>query len=92
MKPPMADGSLAPLSVDQSSPVGAVSAQILGNDAKVLYAGSAPGYVAGLLQVNVMIPADTVSKCSAPLTLMVGGQGSQFNVTVAVVNGTPACK
>ncbi len=92
MKPPMADGSLAPLSVDQSSPVGAVSAQILGNDAKVLYAGSAPGYVAGLLQVNVMIPADTVSKCSAPLTLTVGGQGSQFNVTVAVVNGTPACK
>ena len=91
MKPPMPDGSLAPLSANQSAPVGAVSVQILGNDAPVLYAGSAPGYVAGLLQVNVQIPADTVSKCSAPLTLTIGGQSSQFNVTVAVVNGTRAC-
>jgi uncharacterized protein (TIGR03437 family) len=92
MSPRMADGSLAPLSINQAVPAGAVSVQILGNDAPVLYAGSAPGYVAGLLQINVRIPDATESKCSAPLMVTIGGQASQFNVTVAVVNGVPACQ
>jgi len=55
--------------------------------ADVLYAGSAPGLVAGANQVNVRIPPDAAS---GDLTIVItGGQGaastsSQAKVTVAV--------
>ena len=58
--------------------------QIRGVDAKVIYAGAAPGYISGLMQVNVEVPASVGFGNSIPLTLSIGGQPSQLNVTIAV--------
>ncbi len=50
---------------------------------EMFYAGAAPGAVAGLLQVNVRIPADTPSG-DVPLEIRVGEAASQPGLTVAV--------
>lgn len=48
------------------------------------YCGEAPGFAAGLVQVNAQIP-DTVTPGSAvPVTISIGGVSSQAGVTVAV--------
>jgi len=43
-----------------------------------------PGYIAGLLQVNVLIPDSVAAGNSVPLNLSIGGQDSQLNITIAV--------
>jgi uncharacterized protein (TIGR03437 family) len=48
----------------------------------VSFAGLAPGFI-GLYQVNLTIPAATPPGLAIPLTLKVGGQGSN-SVLVAV--------
>ena len=53
--PPVADGTVN--SSVFPKPLLAVSVLIDGQDAIVPYAGAAPGFVAGVLQVNVQIPA-----------------------------------
>ncbi|MBM3956698.1 MAG: SBBP repeat-containing protein [Gemmatimonadetes bacterium] len=50
----------------------------------VLYAGAAPGLVAGVLQVNVRIPATAPSGNAVPVTVTVGTATSQVGVTLAV--------
>lgn len=60
-----------------------VHVSINGNPAEVLYAGAAPGQVAGLMQVNVRIPAGTPSG-DIPVQIQVGDARSQPGVTVAV--------
>ncbi len=60
-----------------------VTAQVGGADAKVMYAGSAPGLVAGGVQINVMIPAGTPAG-DVPVVVFVNGVASQSPVTVAV--------
>jgi uncharacterized protein (TIGR03437 family) len=60
-----------------------VTVTIGGQPARVLYAGGAPGLVAGAVQVNVQIPEETPSGATVPLTLQVGDQISQ-QVTLAV--------
>jgi uncharacterized protein (TIGR03437 family) len=54
-----------------------------GEPAEVLYAGGAPGLVAGVLQVNVRIPSG-VAPGEAPVVLRVGSARSQSFVTIAV--------
>lgn len=54
-----------------------------GRAATVQYAGSAPGFVAGVMQLNVFIPDDAPSG-SQPVVIGIGGVNSQSNVTVAV--------
>jgi uncharacterized protein (TIGR03437 family) len=54
-----------------------------GVQADVLYAGPAPGTVAGVVQVNARIPAGIAPSSTVPLVLRVGGAGSQAGVTVA---------
>jgi uncharacterized protein (TIGR03437 family) len=61
-----------------------VTVQIRGVEAKVLYAGAAPGYISGLMQINVQVPSSIDFGNSVPLTLSIGGQASQLNVTIAV--------
>ena len=64
-------------------PVLPVTARVGGLKAEVLYAGGAPGMVAGVLQVNLRVPDATPSGLSL-VVLQVGGQTSQAGLTIAV--------
>jgi uncharacterized protein (TIGR03437 family) len=65
------------------APVLAVGVLIDSQPAQVIFAGEAPGFVSGILQVNVQIPA--ASKAGAlPIIVSVGGTASQAGVTVSV--------
>ncbi|MBK5291093.1 MAG: hypothetical protein JJE04_05265 [Acidobacteriia bacterium] len=52
--------------------------------AELLYAGAAPGLVAGVLQVNVKVPAGIAPGQSVPVQFAVGGVSSRSGVTLAV--------
>ena len=55
-----------------------------GVQAEVVYAGPAPGQVAGLYQVNAIVPQDTLPGANVPVTVRVGAGFSQPGVTIAV--------
>jgi len=84
MNPPVADGTVSPGALPLPAPQLPVTVQIRGVEEDPIYAGAAPGYVSGLLQVNVRVPSSIAFGNSVPLTLLVGGQASQSNVTIAV--------
>jgi uncharacterized protein (TIGR03437 family) len=96
------DGLLA-LTAPYPAPVLPVSVQIDGKDAAVQYAGTAPDDVAGILQVNVVVPTDATAG-DVPVVLKIGSQTSRTDVTVNVLapdsrlggfaydnTGTPDC-
>ena len=60
-----------------------VTATIGGRRADVLYAGSAPGQVSGMCQVNLRIPADLEPGTQA-VEVQVGGIATQRGITIAV--------
>ncbi|MGA3043442.1 MAG: hypothetical protein ABSF54_21920, partial [Bryobacteraceae bacterium] len=61
------------------------SATVGGITATNNYCGEAPGATAGLVQVNVQIPASGVTPGAAvPISITIGGVTSQTGVTVAV--------
>jgi uncharacterized protein (TIGR03437 family) len=62
-------------------PAGPVRVLIGGQDAGILFAGLAPG-TAGVLQINVSVPAGAFANAAVSLT--VGGVPSQTGVTLAV--------
>lgn len=64
-------------------PLGPVTVTIGGIPARVEYAGSAPGMVAGVFQINVVIPAQTAGG-AAEVRVKVGSATSPAGVTVAV--------
>jgi uncharacterized protein (TIGR03437 family) len=74
------DGKLAAAPLPQ--PVAAVTVTIGGVAAEVRFAGGAPGQIAGVMQVNVVVPVGLAG--AVPVVLTVGGVGSQGGVTVAV--------
>jgi uncharacterized protein (TIGR03437 family) len=76
------DGSLA--AAPFPSPIAPVSVTIGGQSAAILYAGAAPGFVAGLLQVNVRLPAGVMGPAAAPVVLVIEGVPSQAGCVVAV--------
>lgn len=61
-----------------------VSVQIGGLSAQVIYAGAAPGLIAGVLQVNCTIPQDIAAGEAVPVNLFVGASSSPAGVTIAV--------
>ena len=65
-------------------PLGTVTVTIGGVPATVAYAGSAPGLVSGVLQVNAVIPARAPSGASVPIVVTVGGIASQSTATIAI--------
>ena len=77
--PAVADGTVVAAIV---RPVVPVTATMGGRAAEVLYAGSAPGNVAGLFQVNVKLPPGVSG--NVPVVVTVGGVASQAGLTVAV--------
>jgi uncharacterized protein (TIGR03437 family) len=85
--PASTTGQLAPSNGSGlNHPVQAVSVSIGGvtvPPANIQYAGSAPGIVYGVMQVNVLIPT-TVSSGAQPLVVTVGTASSQSAVTVAI--------
>jgi uncharacterized protein (TIGR03437 family) len=57
------------------------SATVNAKDAKVTYAGAAPGLVFGVYQVNVQLPEDLATG-PATITVTIAGVASQPGVTV----------
>ena len=60
-----------------------VGVRIGGRVADLTYAGAAPGLVAGMLQVNARIPADTPRGTNVPVQIIIGTATSQQNVFLA---------
>src|SRR5678809_758100 len=72
-KPAGVDGKVANgAAASLPKPLLPVSATVGGKAAQVLYAGAAPGYIAGLMQINLRLPAGIASGAS-PLVLNIGG-------------------
>lgn len=81
MDPVVTDGGVAGATL--SMIVEPYSATVNGEDAKVWYAGTAPGLVFGVYQVNVQLPADTATG-SAVIVVKVGDSQVQPDLTVFV--------
>ena len=78
-KPAGVDGKVATGAVASlPKPLLPVSATVGGKTAGVMYAGAAPGYIAGLMQINLRLPG--IASGSSPLVLNIGG----FTTTVSV--------
>ena len=60
-------------------PILPVAATVGGPSANVLYAGAAPGFIAGVMQINVTLPAG-VSGDAVPLVVRVGNALSQTSL------------
>ena len=65
-------------------PNATVTATVGGQTASVQYAGSAPGSIYGVMQVNIQIPASAPSGATVPVVINVGGVNSQSAVTLAI--------
>jgi uncharacterized protein (TIGR03437 family) len=65
------------------SPTVDATVQIGGQNAVVQYAGVAPYLVAGVVQINVVIP-NGLPPGYNPVVVTIGGNSSQQGVTVAV--------
>ena len=61
-----------------------VAVSIGGQTVTPIYAGGAPGEVAGLMQMNVQIPGGILTGNAVPVVLQVGNIFSQPGVTIAV--------
>ncbi len=83
LNPTLADGSVVTAN-NLPQPVLPVSVLVNGQPATVLYAGGAPGFVAGLLQVNFQLPAGLPSGSSVPVVLQVGKIAGKQSLTIAV--------
>jgi uncharacterized protein (TIGR03437 family) len=81
--PALSDGQVATATAITQLPV---TATVGGVNAPVTYAGAAPGEVAGVIQVNVQIPAGVSVGSAVPVTVSVGGIAGQSGVTIAVSN------
>ena len=64
-------------------PILPVSVKLGGVPSEVLYAGAAPQYVAGLMQVNVRLPGFPHGAV-VPVTVTIGSNDSQAGVTIFV--------
>ena len=81
-KPAGVDGKVANgAAASLPKPLLPVSATVGGKAAQVLYAGAAPGYIAGLMQINLRLPAGIASGPS-PLVLNIGGFTTTVTVTI----------
>jgi len=81
VSPPVAAGSAASSSTISYTTAN-VTATVGGQNAQVLFAGLAPGYV-GLDQVNLVVPAGVAAGASVPLVISAGGAAGA-TVTVAI--------
>jgi uncharacterized protein (TIGR03437 family) len=82
VSPAARDGQIsgAPL----ANPLLPVTVKIGGIDAEVLYAGAAPSLVAGVMQVNVRVPAQAPMGAAVAVEVTVGERASQSDVVMAI--------
>ncbi len=64
-------------------PQAPVAVRIGGQPAVVQYAGAAPGFIAGAMQINAQVP-DGVLPGNVPVQIVVGNNASRSEVTIAV--------
>ena len=82
--PASATGSVTPgVGTTFPKPNAPVTVTIGGQQAQVTYAGEAPGLIAGVLQVNAIVPA-SIGTGNQPIVLTVGGVSTTAVVTVNV--------
>lgn len=74
-------GSISPRNPPSGLPVTVI---IGGIEALVVYAGPAPEEVAGLIQVNAVVPQGVSPGPAVPVVLVVGPSRSQDGVTIAI--------
>jgi len=80
--PPGVDGRPA---VDVfPAPLASVTVNIGGFPAVLKYAGAAPGYLAGLLQINAQMSSNVAAGNAVPVHVTIGGVTSQDGVTLVV--------
>ena len=80
--PTSASGSLTPATpLVNRLPV---TVTIAGRTVETLYAGSAPGLVTGLLQINVLLPADLPVGPAVPVVVTINGVASSSGTTVSI--------
>jgi uncharacterized protein (TIGR03437 family) len=72
------------IATDVRTPIMPVSLTIAGVQVKVLYAGSVPGQVSGMFQVNAYLPPDFVTGDQLAIELLVGAASSPAGVSVAI--------
>lgn len=80
------DGEVA-VGTNLKRPLGAVRVRVNGNDvpaSDIFYAGSAPGLVSGLMQINFRLPANAPSNSSTGVDVFVGTGQSPAGTTIAV--------
>lgn len=84
------EGRTLPVSVDGKistdpypRPELPVNVTIGGQRVEVLYAGAAPGLVAGAFQLNVRVPV-AIAQGNQPVVVRIGDQASQTGLTIAV--------
>jgi uncharacterized protein (TIGR03437 family) len=82
VSPASPDGSVNATGV--GSPLGVVSATIGNQPAPVLFCGTVPGLLNGVLQVNIQVPAGVPSGTHVPLAAFVAGSPTQPGVTLAI--------
>ena len=81
LNPAPADGQIQQGMASTSTPV---TATIDGVAADVIYAGAAPGLIAGAEQINVRVPAGVKTNPAAPIVLTMGSFTTQPGVTLSV--------
>lgn len=81
MNPAMADGELA--APPFARPASGFQVRIADQPVEILYSGAAPGYVAGLIQLNVRVP-DDIAPGEVPVVIEAAGARSPRTVSIAV--------
>jgi uncharacterized protein (TIGR03437 family) len=85
MNPPLGDGVIAPTRpTPTNTPVAGVAVELGGNAATIVYNGPAPGEIAGLMQVNFVVPSAASPGAAVMLQVQVGPNFSPANLTMAV--------
>lgn len=84
LSPAAQDGQLAGGVASTVLPVSATIGGVAVPAGDVVYAGAAPGLIAGVVQVNVKIPAGLRTTPAASVVLTVGGVSTPPGVTVSI--------
>jgi uncharacterized protein (TIGR03437 family) len=82
MLPASDDGAITGATL--ARPVASAGVNVDGLDARITYAGAAPGLVAGVIQVNFQIPPQVRTGPAVPVLLKIGRFTSQSGVTLSI--------